>query len=564
MTSRDVDGYANINTADDGLVLTVYPASGSGKRATLDEVKAEIERLGVQAVKWEDVKHVVDNATGHAVVLIPFKAANGDAQIFVEISDDEMSAKITVLPPEGGKPATVDRVRATLAVQGVVYGVRDDLLKALAGPLAAQTTTKADPIESLAAEGRHVVHGADAYIEKYWEKKPEPVAPGAVENKNTKMDYRNLNVIDNVAKDTLLCQLVPAKVGSAGKTVTGKVIEPTVGVDMTLAPGQGVALDPKDPSKFVATETGQVVLKVTETENETPAGKIVLKSGTLSVLAIYEVNGDLTLKIGNIDFFGTVLIHGSITGEYKVKAGQDVIIDGVLDGGEVIAGGKVQIKGGIIGQKTRVTADGNVEAKYVRNAYVDSGAVVTVVDAIMHSTVIASDKVVLSGRGMLVGGTTVAGWEVIAKEIGAKSNVPTEIEVGEDPRLRDEIKRIDKESKSIVEQIDKTKKGVQFLKDLSAKLGGKLPDDKKDMLNKLTRAQFKLLSDLKVLHDSKVAIDLKASAEKGKRRAKVSCSGLIYPGTKVTVSRVSKAVSMEEKFTSYTEDNGQIKPLPFG
>ena len=32
MTSRDVDGYPNINTADDGLVLTVYPPEGSGKR----------------------------------------------------------------------------------------------------------------------------------------------------------------------------------------------------------------------------------------------------------------------------------------------------------------------------------------------------------------------------------------------------------------------------------------------------------------------------------------------------------------------------------------------------
>ena len=64
----------------------------------------------------------------------------------------------------------------------------------------------------------------------------------------------------------------------------------------------------------------------------------MIKGETLSVLAIYEVNGDLTMKIGNIDFLGTVLIHGSINGEFKVKAGADVVIDGVLDGGEVVAG----------------------------------------------------------------------------------------------------------------------------------------------------------------------------------------------------------------------------------
>lgn len=553
MTSRDVDGYPNLNTADDGLVLTVYPPEGSGKKVTFEAVQAEIEKLGVKGIKWEDVKHVVDRANGHATVIIPPKAKSGDAQIFVEVSDDQMTARVTVLPPEaGGRPANLDRVRATLAANGVVYGLREDLLQGLVAPLSAMadSSTVHEPVETLIAEGKPMVNGTDAYLEKYWEKKVEepPKVAGAVENKNERVDYRNLNTIDNVAKDSVICKLVPATLGSSGMTVTGREMVPNPGQDMVLKPGVGVKQDPNDKSQFIATETGQVVMK----------------GDTINVLALYEVNGDLTLKIGNIDFMGTVIIKGSVTGEYKVKAGQDVIIDGVLDGGEVTAGGKVQIKGGIIGQKTRVTADGNIDTKYIRNAYVESGGVITVVDTIQHSTVIASEKVVLTGRGMLQGGTTVAGWEVLAKEIGAKSGVPTDIEVGEDPRLRDEMRRIEKESKAHLEQLDKTKKGVQFLKDMSAKLGGKLPDDKKEMLNKLTRAQFTMLADLKKLQTRKTEIEAKEQQEKGKRRAKVGSSGLIYPGTKITVSRVSKAISMEEKFTSFVEDNGQIKALPFG
>jgi uncharacterized protein (DUF342 family) len=554
MTNRDVDGYPNINTADDGLVLTIYPPEGSGKKVAFEDVRADIEKLGFKGVKWEDVKHVVEAAKGRAVVIVAPKARSGDSPIFVEVSDDLMTAKVTVLPPEqGGHPASLDRVRAALAANGVVHGILEDKLLALAAPLAAlgETGKVHEPVESLIAQGLPVVHGTDAYLEKYWEKKEDdaPVKNAAgVENKNAQVNYRDLNTIENVAKDAVLCKLVPATPGSMGITVTGKELMPNPGQPMVLKPGIGTKIDPNDPTQFIATETGQVVLK----------GELI------SVLALYEVNGDLTLKIGNIDFLGTVIIHGSVTGEYKVKAGQDVIIDGVLDGGEVAAGGKVQIKGGIIGQKTRVTADGNVETKYVRNAYVESGGAVTVVDGIMHSTVIASDKVFLSGRGTLVGGTTVAGWEVVAKEIGAKSGVPTEIEVGEDPRLRDETRRIEKESKVLLEQLDKTKKGVQFLKDMSAKLGGKLPDDKKEMLNKLTRAQFKFLADLKVIQTRKTEIEQKESQEKGKRRAKVSCSGLFYPGTKITVSRVSRAITMEEKYTSFVEDNGQIKALPFG
>jgi uncharacterized protein (DUF342 family) len=549
-----VDGYPQINTADDGLVLTVFPPKDGGKKMPFDAVKAEIEGRGVKGVKWEDVKKVADASSGRPVVIIAPKARAGDSQIFVEISEDEMEAKVTVLPPErGGKAADLERVHATLAANGVVHGILEDELKRIEASITAMTDPEKvyEPVEAVIAKGKPVVHGTDAYLEKYYEKKEEPKAanPQQVENKNAQVNYRDLNVIENVEKGAVLAKKILLTKGEMGTTVTGRDIFPDEGKDMVIKPGSGVALDPADPNTFISTETGQVVIK----------------GETLSVLAIYEVNGDLTMKIGNIDFLGTVLIHGSINGEFKVKAGADVVIDGVLDGGEVVAGGNVTIKGGVIGAKTRVTAEGEINAKYIRNAYVESGSIISITDTSMHSTLIASDKVQLTGRGHLVGGTTVAGWEVIAKEIGAKSNTPTEIEVGEDPRLRDEMKRIESETKNLTEQLDKAKKGITFLKDLSVKMAGKLPDDKKELLGKLTRTQFKLLGDLKGVQTRKSDIDNREAAAKsgGKKRAKVSCNGLIYPGTKITVSRVSKAITQETKFCTLVEDNGQIKSNPY-
>jgi len=553
--SEIVDGYAQINTADEGLILTVHPPQHGGKKVTFEQVKADIEALGTHAaIKWEEVKRVTDLHSGRPVVIIQPKAKAGDSQIFVEISEDEMQAKVTVLPPErGGRPATLDRVRANLAATGVIYGLIEDELKRMEPLITAMTDPEKvyEPVEGIVAKGVPVVHGTSAYLEKYWDKKKAeeaPKDPNAVENKNARIDYREMNQIENVAEGEVLAKKVPLTPGSMGQTVTGKSLMPDPGQDIVVKPGVGVKLDDTDPNVFIATTTGQVVLK----------GELI------SVLALYEVNGDVTMKIGNIDFLGTVIIKGSVNGEYKIKAGQDVIIDGVLDGGEVTAGGNVNVKGGVIGAKTRITAEGKVDAKYVRNGYVESGSIITIQDAAMHSTLIASDKVQLVGRGMLVGGTTVAGWEVIAKEIGAKSGTPTEIEVGEDPRLRDEMKRIERDSKALLEQLDKAKKGVAFLKDLSAKMGGKLPDDKKEMLNKLTRTQFQLLGQLKTIQTRKTEIEQKETQEKAKRRAKVACSGLIYPGTKVTISRVSKAITDDTKFCSLVEDNGQIKSNSYG
>src|SRR6266852_1646695 len=119
-----VDGYPQINTADDGLILTVMPPQGGGKKASFEAIKAEIEGRGVKAVKWEDVKKAVDLHSGKPVVLIPSKPRTGDSQIFVEVSEDEKEAKVPVLPPDrGGKPATLDRIHAALASNGVTYGL---------------------------------------------------------------------------------------------------------------------------------------------------------------------------------------------------------------------------------------------------------------------------------------------------------------------------------------------------------------------------------------------------------------------------------------------------------
>ena len=549
----DADGYPIINTADGGLILTVYPPEGRGRPLTFDAVRAEIEQLGITQVKWEDVKHVVDKRSGLPVVINQPQSKSGDAQIFVEITEDEMEARVTVVPPEqGGSPATLDKVKAALASNGVVFGLIEDALKAMEGPITAMTDPNEvyEPVEALVAKGKPVIHGTDAIVEKYYEKKADvpQVNEAGIENKNARVDYRNMNTIENVEVGALLAKKIDATAGEPGMTVTGTEIFPEEGKDIELKPGEGVKLDEADNSQFIATETGQVVMR----------------GGFISVLALYELDGDVTMKVGNIDFIGTVIIHGSVNGEYKIKAGQDVLIDGVLDGGEVEAGGKVVVKGGVIGAKTRIKAEGNVEAKYVRNAYVESGGIVTITDAAMHSTIVASEKVELTGKGLLVGGSTIAGWEVIAKEIGAKMNTPTEIEVGEDPRVREEMQHIERETKVLVEQLDKAKKGIDFLKLQSKKLGGKLPDQKKELLSKLTKTQFKLLGDLKRFQTRKTEIEHKQEQLKGKKRAKVSCTGLIYAGTKITVSKAARAVSEEMKYCSLVEDNTQIKVVPFG
>ena len=153
------------------------------------------------------------------MVILPPKPKAGDSQIFVEIDPEEMEAKVTVLPPDrGGSPANLERVRATLATNGVVYGLHGGRAAPAGGPhhLHDRPEKVYEAVEAVIAKGKPVIHGTDAYLEKYYDKKKEeeaPKAPNQVENKNARVDYRDLNVIENVGKGTVLAKKIPLTEG---------------------------------------------------------------------------------------------------------------------------------------------------------------------------------------------------------------------------------------------------------------------------------------------------------------------------------------------------------------
>ena len=147
--------------------------------------------------------------------------------------------------------------------------------------------------------------------------------------------------------------------------------------------------------------------------------------------------------------------------------------------------------------------------------------------------------------------------------MGAKMATPTEISIGETPKMREEMNKAVTELKNIEEQLDKTKKGIIFLKDLSAKSGGNLPPDKRDMLAKLTRTQFKLMTDQKKWEEAKSKLDAKAKEMQTSKRGKVSCLGIVYTGVKVVINKVQRTISDELKYCTFVEKNGEIQVLPY-
>jgi uncharacterized protein len=478
-------------------------------------------------------------------------------QIFVEISEDEMTGKLTIVPPQSENDhfATIDEVRNTLQRRGVVYGIDETRMTELTAKLAQLAEAKSinEPIEKEIAFGTPLVNGEDARVEYLYKKAPEEEQKAVVleETEDGRVDYRSLHKIENIAKGTILARKIPPTKGMNGMTVTGKVIEGKDGKDTEMAVGKGVIVNPENKDEWIADTDGQVITK----------------DNKLSVLALYEIPGDVDLSVGNIDFVGTVIVHGDVKDGFKVYTGEDLIINGVVEGAELKCGGKLTIAGGVSGNdKAKISCTGDVTAKYIRNASVDVGGSLTCSQAIMHSKVTVGKKVTVAGRkGVIVGGQVVAGYEINAASVGSAFATPTELVAGEAIGLREELQKLDHELKAATENLDKTKKGVQFLKDLQVKMGGNLPPEKKELLTKLTRALFKLVADTKTLAEKKQDLEKKdqQAAEERRRHAKVTCMGVIHTGVKIIINKVSRHITEELKYCTLTELHGEVKVGPF-
>ena len=99
--SKDLNGYTTITTENDGVYLTVFPPSGKGIKITLEDVKKELFKYKVNPDNPVMLTQIVTQASGKPQKIVSQKASSspGQDQVFVEISDDEMTVKLTIVPP---------------------------------------------------------------------------------------------------------------------------------------------------------------------------------------------------------------------------------------------------------------------------------------------------------------------------------------------------------------------------------------------------------------------------------------------------------------------------------
>ncbi|HEY8420994.1 MAG TPA: FapA family protein [Thermoclostridium sp.] len=452
-----------------------------------------------------------------------------DASVMVALSTDKMKAYITIKKPEeGGKPPEIQEIYDELQKNGVVYGIKDDVVRYLAqNPVYDQ--------EVLIAEGTAPVHGEDGQIrfliDINKEKKPIIMEDGSV-------NYRDLDYIVSAHKDQKICEIVPPTPGLDGKNVLGADIKAVEGKPVKIVRGSNIYTSEDNLNYYSAID-----------------GQVKYENGKLSVFATYEVPADVDNSTGNINFIGSVFIRGNVLSGFTVEAGGDVEVFGVVEAATIKAGGNIILRRGMTGNNKGVLiAGGNIVAKYIENSTVVAANDLKA-EAIMHSDVKCGNCLELGGRkGLLVGGITRVGKEIDAKVIGSYLATNTVIEVGVDPNIRERYKAVRAELTTLEENVRKTEQAIMLLQKLEA--AGMLTAEKKEILDKSLRSKIFYENKLNEYREELVSLEEKLQME-GLGRIKVQ--NYLYNGVKISIGTASMNVKETLQYCTLYREGADIK-----
>lgn len=433
---------------------------------------------------------------------------------YVRVSGDQMEAFLYLTDPGEGISYSRKEIDALLNQNGVVMGILDEVVN--------------DAIERgvyyreiLVAKGQDPVDGVDGYynynFSRVIDKRPDAKADGTI-------DYWNISSIEHVKKDQVIATYVPAVQGLSGFTVKGK----------SLMPKRARELPPLKGKGFEKLDDDLTYISLLD-------GKIEVQGDKIVISEIYEISGDADLSTGNINFPGDVVIYGKVCTGVSIKVGGNLTVNGNVETAIIDVGKDIIFRSGMQGgYKAKVSAGGDITAKFIENTKVRAGGTIRA-EVLMNTNVEYCEKLIVDGnKAAIIGGSVTALQGIYAGSIGNEAEIPTGINVGvsKDVYVRKEIlvKKIEKNEINI----KRIEVGIKQFQELMEKD----PRIKKDDPRKAQLIRAKIQDNVILSQDRAELSKLESMIERG-RNAYVRVSGYVYP--RVSVSAESMVMTTKDK-----------------
>lgn len=336
-----------------------------------------------------------------------------NSDYLLRISETRMEAVLTLY-----RRFSVEEIRGVLKENGILFGVREETLEALA-------QGKQNYEETLVAIGTAAKDGRDGFFEYHFNPQPEtrPIILA-----DDSVDYNVLGKIELVENEQLLVTYHAALPAVTGRDVLGN----------TIADYEGKELPPLQCKRCKPDETGCKYYAGTE-------GHVTVQGQTLTVTPIYVVKGNLDAATGDVDFHGDVLIQGNVFAGVTVKTTGNIVVNGHVETASLFAGKDVILKNGMQGSGNGIIrAGGNVMARFLEQTRVFAGSEVNT-GAILNCEVESGHNVVIAGnRGTIIGGAVTAVEQISVASIGNRAGVTTQLVIGLDCEFKSKMGEVDR------------------------------------------------------------------------------------------------------------------------
>lgn len=281
------------------------------------------------------------------------------------------------------------------------------------------------------AKGKFPVAGVDGEI-TFIQEGRSIVSRGDNWNFRDIMQASTVNAGDKLAVITLPTE------GQNGMDVQGTTLARKPGKIVTLQAGKNVIYKAEDRA-FYAIKDGQV--KVSEQYIE--------------VDEVYTVNETLSMKTGDLNFVGSIVIRGDVPTGSTVEATGDIMIYGIVEAATIIAGGSIYITEGLSGLgKGYIKAEQDIYIGYINQGIAEAEQSIYVENSIMHSKCIAKEHIFCQ-HGNIIGGSISVGKSIESGDVGNRLSTETSINLGLKKEIDDKQTNLESEKEVLTATLKK-------------------------------------------------------------------------------------------------------------
>ena len=418
------------------------------------------------------------------------------------LDHDRYSARFLYFPqPKNADPIEIGSLMDLLQKTEITFGIIESAIEKLANDGGGKKRSAL-----VVARGKRVQPGVDAHFNPNFQM--EQFSTDATESDES-IDFRERNAYIAVSEGDLLGEFIPATNGIPGKTIFGEEVLASDGENIEFTTGEGIRIEAQsENSDEHPSEKNDEKQELSDNKPSflyaSLSGSVRYIRNKLEVLPLLIINGDVDLNVGHISTRGDVKIGGSIQFGFNITAGGNIDIAGGVENGVTIRSeGDITVNKSVIGERTRIIAGGDVEARLIHNARVVAQGAITVNHSVVNARLSSGGSVTInpgSGRvGSIVGGETFAATFIQAKTLGSPGMEPTRVGCRPSPRDLAQLNSMRNRVKKNREIVNKSMKwmGVnKFDKRQIDRALSNVPESQREAFAKALREGVKAAAEL--------------------------------------------------------------------